>query len=322
MVNLKPMGMFPLIWYLPPKVKNEPPIVNVPEARLSATQVPEVNVAPVDGRLAEIAPAESMRRRNALDPFMLKENPITANESSGSGTSLNASALADAKTVETPAVAKFASSTPVVLSYRATVVLLGGGPIIPPPERLSANRRYMWAPMIFASFIRALRAKTPLLPKLPTRDPFASNFLIVDVLVIMSLTHTYRAPVESDRMDRPCTDSDPLVPKLVSTVPVVVTLNTEYVETIPFWPNVYVSTLTYTEPEGPAAMPAIICIEPEGGAGKDTVPPLPHVVSRAPVDVSRTKTGVCMLFANVDPLRMNDPLEPRVIELKLPETST
>jgi hypothetical protein len=184
MVNLKPMGMFPLIWYLPPKVKNEPPIVNVPEARLSATQVPEVNVAPVDGRLAEIAPAESMRRRNALDPFMLKENPITANESSGSGTSLNASALADAKTVETPAVAKFASSTPVVLLYRATVVLLGGGPIIPPPERLSANRRYMWAPMIFASFIRALRAKTPLLPKLPTRDPFASNFLIVDVLVI------------------------------------------------------------------------------------------------------------------------------------------
>jgi hypothetical protein len=184
MVNLKPMGMFPLIWYLPPKVKNEPPIVNVPEARLSATQVPEVNVAPVDGRLAEIAPAESMRRRNALDPFMLKENPITANESSGSGTSLNASALADAKTVETPAVAKFASSTPVVLSCRATVVLLGGGPIIPPPERLSDNRRYMWAPMIFASFIRALRAKTPLLPKLPTRDPFASNFLIVDVLVI------------------------------------------------------------------------------------------------------------------------------------------
>jgi hypothetical protein len=184
MVNLKPMGTFPLIWYLPPKVKNEPPIVNVPEARLSATQVPEVNVAPVDGRLAEIAPAESMRRRNALDPFMLKENPITANESSGSGTSLNASALADAKTVETPAVAKFASSTPVVLLYRATVVLLGGGPIIPPPERLSANRRYMWAPMIFASFIRALRAKTPLLPKLPTRDPFASNFLIVDVLVI------------------------------------------------------------------------------------------------------------------------------------------
>jgi hypothetical protein len=184
MVNLKPMGTFPLIWYLPPKVKNEPPIVNVPEDRLSATQVPEVNVAPVDGRLAEIAPAESMRRRNALDPFMLKENPITANESSGSGTSLNASALADAKTVETPAVAKFASSTPVVLLYRATVVLLGGGPIIPPPERLSANRRYMWAPMIFASFIRALRAKTPLLPKLPTRDPFASNFLIVDVLVI------------------------------------------------------------------------------------------------------------------------------------------
>jgi hypothetical protein len=29
-----------------------------------------------------------MRRRNALDPFMLKEDPITANESSGSGTRL------------------------------------------------------------------------------------------------------------------------------------------------------------------------------------------------------------------------------------------
>jgi hypothetical protein len=314
MVNLKPMGTFPLIWYLPPKVKNEPPIVNVPANRLSATQVPEVNVAPVDGRLAEIAPAESMRRRNALDPFMLKENPITANEPSASGTSLITSALDDAKTVETPAVAKFASSTPVVLSYRATVVFLDGGPIIPPPERLSDSRRYMWAPMIFASFIRALRAKTPLLPKLPTRDPFASNFLIVDVLVIKSLTHTYRAPVKSDPMDRPCTDSDPLVPKLVSTVPVIVTLNTEFVETIPFWPNVDVSTLTYMEPEGPAAMSAIICISPEGGSGKDTVPPLPHVVSRAPVDVNRTKTGVCLEFANVDPLRMNDPLEPRVIE--------
>jgi len=257
MVNLKPMGTFPLIWYLPPKLKNEPPIVNVPAYRLSATQVPEVNVAPVDGRLAEIAPAESMRRRNALDPFILKMNPITANEPSGSGTSLIATALDDAKTVETPAVAKFASSTPVVLSCRATVVFLDGGPIIPPPERLSANRRYMWAPMIFASFIRALRAKIPLFPKLPTRDPFASNFLIVDVLVIRSLTHTYRAPVESDRMYRPCTDSDPLVPKLVSKVPVVVTLNTEYVETIPFWPNADVSTLTYMEPEGPAAMPVI-----------------------------------------------------------------
>ena len=109
---------------------------------------------------------------------------------------------------------------------------------------------------------------------------------------------------------------------MVSTVPVIVTLNTEFVETIPFWPNVDVSTLTYMEPEGPAAMSAIICIEPEGGSGKDTVPPLPHVVSRAPVDVNRTKTGVCLKFANVDPLRMNDPLEPRVIELKLPETST
>ena len=123
-------------------------------------------------------------------------------------------------------------------------------------------------------------------------------------------------------MDRPCTDSDPLVPKLVSTAPVVATLNTEFVYVIPFWPNADVSTLTYMEPEGPAAMSAIICIEPEGGSGKDTVPPLPHVVSRAPVDVNRTKTGVCLKFANVDPLRMNDPLEPRVIELKLPETST
>ena len=233
MVNLKPIGTFPFISYLPPKTKNEPPIVNKPPNRLSAAQVPELNVAPVDGRLAEIVPAESIRRKNAIGMNVLKENPIRPNEPSGRGTSLSTSLLPDAKTVATPEVAKVASSTPVVLSYRATVVLMDGGPTIPPPvpppERLSAIRKYMWAPTIVASFIRALRAKTPLLPKLATVDPLASNFFIVDVLAMKSVSHTYMAPVESDRKSRPCTVSFPLVPKLVSTAPVDVTLNTEYV---------------------------------------------------------------------------------------------
>ena len=135
---------------MPPKTKNEPPIVNKPPNRLSAAQVPELNVAPVDGRLAEIVPAESIRRKNALGPLILKENPIRPNEPSGRGTSLSTSLLPDSKTVEEPAVAKVASSTPVVLSYRATVVLEDGGPTIPPPvpppESLSANTKYMWAP--------------------------------------------------------------------------------------------------------------------------------------------------------------------------------
>ncbi|CAB4587723.1 unannotated protein [freshwater metagenome] len=59
MVNLKPMGALLPIWYLPPKAKNEPPIVNAPPRRLSAAHEPEVNVVPVDGRLAEGVPAES-----------------------------------------------------------------------------------------------------------------------------------------------------------------------------------------------------------------------------------------------------------------------
>ena len=313
MVNLKPIGTFPFISYLPPKTKNEPPIVNKPPNRLSAAQVPELNVAPVDGRLAEIVPAESIRRKNALGPLILKENPIRPNEPSGRGTSLSTSLLPGSKTVEEPAVAKVASSTPVVLSYRATVVLMDGGPTIPPPvpppERLSAIRKYMWAPTIVASFIRALRAKTPLLPKLATVDPFASNFFIVAVLAMKSVSHTYMAPVESDRMLPPGTDSAPLEPKLVSTAPVDVTLNTEYVKTHGPWPQLPLPILVYTEPEGPAAMSLMFWLRPEGGAGKVNFPPVPHEVSRAPADVSRTRTSDWILLENVDPPRTNDPSE-------------
>ena len=167
-----------------------------------------------------------------------------------------------------------------------------------------------------------LRAKTPLLPKLATVDPLASNFFIVDVLAMKSVSHTYMAPVESDRKSRPCTVSFPLVPKLVSTAPVDVTLNTEYVMTHGPWPHSLVSTLAYTEPEGPAAMPAKFWSEPEGGAGKDTDPPLPHEGSSAPADVSRTRTETELILTNVDPPRMNDPLEPWIMKEKPPETST
>ncbi len=163
-----------------PKAKNEPPMSKIPW-KLSTTQVPEANVAPVDGRLAEITPAGSIRTRNPVGPLIPNEFPATTNEPSGSGWRRDTIELSDSKTVETPAVAKVVSSTPVVLSYRATVALLGGGPFIPPPPRSSLIRRYMWDPANFASRMSAFRVKTPLLPKPLAKVPFALNFVIVDV---------------------------------------------------------------------------------------------------------------------------------------------
>ena len=90
MVNFRPMGMFADIWYLPPKAKNEPPIVNAPARRFSTTHVPEVNVAPVDGRLVETTPVESIRMKNPVGPLIPKESPRTMNEPSACGWRANA----------------------------------------------------------------------------------------------------------------------------------------------------------------------------------------------------------------------------------------
>ncbi|CAB4587710.1 unannotated protein [freshwater metagenome] len=59
-----------------------------------------------------------------------------------------------------------------------------------PLETLTDIRRYMWVPMNSASLISAPGAKAPLLPKLPATDPLASNFVIVDVPVFQSESHT------------------------------------------------------------------------------------------------------------------------------------
>ena len=192
----------------------------------------------------------------------------------------------------------------------------------PPLEILSTARRYMWVPTTLASRISAPGASVPLLPKLPTADPLASNFVIVDVPVVQSEFHTYKAPVESDRMNRPDTATAPLVPKLVSMAPADVSLTTEFVKEHGPWPHCPVSTLAYVEPEGPTAISVTLWNEPEGGAGKDTVPPLPHEVSGAPADVSRTRTGAELLFRNTDPPRMNDPSEPWMSRSKRPVTCT
>lgn len=117
---------------------------------------------------------------------------------------------------------------------------------------------------------------------------------------------TYTAKVESVHRFRPCTVRFPLVPKVVSTAPEDVNLSKEYEETQPFEPQVFVSTLANTEPEGPAAMAVMNAPDPGGGAGKDTVPPLPHEVSRAPADVSRTRIKIWLKFEKVDPLKMNE----------------
>ncbi|CAB4587698.1 unannotated protein [freshwater metagenome] len=121
------------------------------------------------------------------------------------------------------------------------------------------------------------------------------------------------APVESARMFRPVAVSAPLVPKLVSMAPADETLYKENVYTQGPWLQSPVSMRAYREPEGPVARLARFWLEPEGGAGKDTVPLLPHEVSRAPVDVSRTSTGTELWPEYVDPPRLNDPLEPWTI---------